>query len=68
MDSQVEFRFSHDIYKDKGILYSSEYLAHRSDAKALFLKSLDIRPNVEVTLDDLMLTPDRAILTLPLRE
>lgn len=68
MKSQVEFRFSHDIYTDSGVIYSPEYIAHRRDAKIAFLKTLDISPHVDVTPDDVILTPDRTILTLPLAE
>jgi hypothetical protein len=68
MKSQIEFRFSHDIYKDRGVLYSPEYISHRTDAKIDFLKSLQISPHIELTPDDVILTPDRAILTLNLEE
>lgn len=68
MQSQLEFTFSHDIYTDTGVLYSAEYINHRHDAKLEFLKHFDITPNVALTPNNLMLTPDRAILTLPLEE
>ena len=68
MKSQVEFRFSEDIYSDIGVLYSAEYISHRRDAKIAFLSALDISPRIDVTPEDLILTPDRAILTLPLKE
>jgi hypothetical protein len=68
MKSQLEFRFSHDVYRDIGTLYSPEYIAHRRDAKIAFLQNLHINPNIDVSPDDLVLTPDRAILTLPLKE
>lgn len=68
MKSRVEFRFSHDIYRDIGSLYSPEYIAHRRDAKIDFLKHFSIIPNIDVSPDDIVFTPDRAILTLPLKE
>ncbi len=68
MKSQVEFRFSHSLYQDQWTLYSPEYIAHRSAAKIDFLKHLDVSPHIDITPDDLILTPDRAILTLPLKE
>ena len=68
MKSQIEFNFSHDIYSDTGVLYSAEYMNHRNDQKLEFLKRFDITPNINLTPDDLMLTPDRAVLTLPLSE
>lgn len=68
MKSQIEFAFSHDIYADSGALYSAEYMNHRNDAKVEFLKRFDITPNISLKTEDLMLTPDHAILTLPLEE
>ena len=68
MKSQVEFRFSYDIYSDIGTLYSPEYISHRHDAKIAFLKALNITPAITINPEDLMLTPERAILTLPLKE
>lgn len=60
MQSRVEFQFSSDIYRDIWDLYSNEYIAHRKDQKTLFLKSLEIYPNVTLTEDNISLTPDRA--------
>jgi hypothetical protein len=68
MKSQIEFTFSHDIYRDTGSLYSPEYIEHRSMQKIEFLKRFDITPNIDIQETDLMLTPDRAVLTLPLHE
>lgn len=68
MKSQVEFRFSDALYQDRGALYSAEYIAHRGAAKVDFLKHLDVSPHLDITPNDLVLTPDRAILTLPLQE
>ncbi len=68
MKSQIEFRFSHDIYSDTGALYSPEYISHRHDAKIAFLKALDITPHTDISTTDLVLTPERAILTLPMKD
>jgi hypothetical protein len=68
MKSQIEFTFSHDIYSDSGTLYSAEYMNHRSNQKIEFMKRFDITPNIGLKPEDLMLTPDRAVLTLPLEE
>ena len=68
MKSQMEFRFSHSLYTDSGTLYSPEYIEHRSLAKIDFLKHLDVSPDISINISDLTLTPDRAILTLPLKE
>jgi alpha-2-macroglobulin len=68
MKSQIEFRFSQDIYSDIGALYSREYIDHRHESKIAFLKSLSITPRIDISPDDVMLTPEQAILTLPLKE
>ena len=68
MQSSVEFRFSHDIYTDSGAIYSPEYLAHRGNIKKEFLSRLHIDPYTQVSIENLTLTPDRAIVTLPLTE
>lgn len=68
MKSQIEFIFSHDIYADSGTLYSAEYINHRYNEKIEFLKKFDITPNLPLKPEDLMLTPDRALITLPLEE
>ena len=68
MKSQIEFRFSRDIYTDTGTLYSPAYIDNRQSAKVEFLKHLDMTPALPITPLDLTLTPDRAILTLPLKE
>lgn len=68
MQSRIEFDFSYPIYEDTGSLYSPAYIANRSNAKIEFLKNLNISPDIAVTPDNLVLTPDHAILTLPLAE
>lgn len=68
MRSRIEFSFSHPLYRDTGALYSPEYIANRHDAKIDFLKHLSISPDIPVTSEDLVLSPDRAILTLTLPE
>ena len=68
MQSQVEFQFSTDIYRDLGELYSKEYMLHRKDQKTLFLKSLDIRPNIALTEENISLSPDRVSIIAPFQE
>ena len=68
MQTRIEFDFSYPIYEDTGALYSPAYISNRNDAKLTFLKSLNISPNIAVTPENLILTPDHAILTLPLIE
>lgn len=60
MQSQVEFRFTEDIYTDSGVLYSPEYMKNRSDAKIAFLKQLEISPEIPLTEANISLTPARA--------
>jgi hypothetical protein len=62
MQSQVEFRFSSDIYADTGSLYSTEYIEHRRREKIEFLKRLDITPSIPLTDANISLTPDRATI------
>lgn len=62
MKSQVEFRFTEDIYSDTGALYSSEYIKNRSDAKIAFLKQLEIVPNIPLTESSITLSPSRATI------
>lgn len=68
MQTRVEFDFSHHLYEDTGALYSPEYIANRKDAKIDFLKHLSVSPDIPLTPENLIFTPDRAILTLPLTE
>lgn len=68
MQTRIEFRFSSPIYADSGALYSPAYIANRHAAKVSFLKHLSVVPDIGVTPENLVLTPDRAILTLPLKE
>lgn len=68
MQSRIEFQFSSDIYRDIGELYSKEYMTHRKDQKTLFLKTLDIRPNIPLTEDNIVLTPSRVSIIAPFQE
>jgi uncharacterized protein YfaS (alpha-2-macroglobulin family) len=68
MQSRIEFRFSSDIYRDIGELYSKEYMVNRKNQKTLFLKSLDISPNIPLTEDNIALTPDRVSIVAPFQE
>lgn len=60
MQSEVEFRFSHDIFADTGALYSEDYIANRLAEKVAFLQKLDITPHVDITPDQVVMTPSRA--------
>jgi uncharacterized protein YfaS (alpha-2-macroglobulin family) len=68
MDSRVDFTFSTDIFLDRGDLYSKEYLSYRKNQKTLFLKSLDIRPNIALTEDNVILSPWKATIVAPFKE
>lgn len=68
MKSQIEFRFSEPIYSDTGTLYSPEYIANRQQAKIHFLKHLNISPDLPILPENLILSPDRAVISLPLEE
>lgn len=62
LQSEVEFRFSHDIFADTGALYSDEYIEHRRLQKLAILKALDISPAVPLTEEQIMLSPDRVTI------
>ncbi len=68
MKTQLEFRFSSPIYSDTGVLYSSEYISNREQAKIDFLKHLDVNSDIKILPEDIVLAPDRATITLPLEE
>ncbi|MBP6981565.1 hypothetical protein KBB25_02220, partial [Candidatus Gracilibacteria bacterium] len=68
MKSQIEFRFSESIYSDTGTLYSHEYITNRQQAKIEFLKHLILSPDIPLLPENLILSPDRAIITLPLED
>ncbi len=68
VQSRIEFTFSSDIFSDKWQLYSKEYILHRKEQKTLFLKSLDIRPSLPITEENITLTPDRANIIAPFQE
>ncbi len=60
MLSRIEFQFSTDIFADSGTLYSNEYIEHRHLEKIEFLKKLSISSGLEITEDNLELSPNRA--------
>lgn len=62
LQTEIEFRFSHDIFADTGALYSDAYVENRHLKKIDILKSLDISPNVTLTDDQIVLTPDKITL------
>lgn len=62
MKSQVEFRFSSDVYTDTGELYSPEYMKNRSEAKIALLKELEITPAIPLTEANISFTPDRVMI------
>ena len=68
MKSQIEFRFSESIYSDTGTLYSHEYISNRQQAKINFLKHLNLSSHIPLLPENLILSPDRAIITLPLED
>ena len=62
MQSRIEMHFATDIFTDTGALYSAEYMRHRSTEKIKFLKHLSITPNINITEDDIELSPNRAVI------
>ena len=62
LQSEVEFRFSHDIFSDTGALYSQEYIDNRQAQKIAFLKLLDISPAIPLTEENIIMTPDKVTL------
>ena len=60
MQSRIEFNFSTDIFADSGTLYSDEYIEHRHREKIEFLKKLSISPDINITEDNLELSPNKA--------
>ncbi len=68
MQSRIEFDFSTDIFADSGTLYSDEYMEHRHREKIDFIKKLSISPGINITEDNLELSPNRAIVYANLAE
>lgn len=68
MESRIDFDFSTNIFQDRGDLYSKEYFSYRKNQKTLFLKSLDIRPNIALTEENIILSPSRASIIAPFKE
>jgi uncharacterized protein YfaS (alpha-2-macroglobulin family) len=68
MKSRIDIWFSENIFTDSGTLYSPEYIEHRKQAKIQFLKSLDIVPNIGLTEENIILTPDHASIVANFEE
>ena len=62
LQSEIEFRFSHDIFADTGTLYSDAYIEQRRLQKIAFLRALDISPAVSITEEQVVFSPDRATI------
>lgn len=59
LQSEIEFRLSHDVFSDTGTLYSDAYIEHRRKQKIEFLKLLDISPMIPLTEENIIMTPDK---------
>lgn len=68
MQTRIEFRFTTDVFMDTGALYSDTYIENRRNEKIEFLKKLSISPGVNITENDLELTPNKAVIYAPLQE
>jgi hypothetical protein len=68
MQSRIEFDFSTDIFADSGTLYSDSYIEHRHKEKVEFLKKLSISAGVNISEDNLELSPNRATIYANLLE
>jgi hypothetical protein len=68
LQSELEFRFSHDIFSDTGTLYSDEYIDNRHREKVEFLKLLDISPHIPLTESNIVMTPDKVTLIAKFEE
>jgi hypothetical protein len=68
MRSRVEFHFATDIFADTGALYSESYIEHRRQEKIDFLKKLSISGDIQISENDIELSPQRAIILANLTE
>ena len=68
MQTRIEYRFTTDIFMDSGALYSDEYMDNRHSEKIEFLKKISISLGINVTENDLELSPNKAIIYAPLLE
>ncbi len=64
--SEVKMDFSLEYFTDKWDENSQEYMNNRIEAKKRLKNLVVIEPKVEFTIDDIYLTPNKAILRLPL--
>ena len=62
MQSRIEFRFSSDIFSDTGALYSNAYIENRQQEKKEFIKKLSISPDINITPENVELTPNKAVV------
>lgn len=65
MQSRIQFDFPNPLFEDIDEINSPEFIAHRGEQKVNLLKRLSITPDIPLTIDNIVLTPDRAILTAP---
>ena len=68
MQSRIEFDFSTDIFADSGTLYSDDYIEHRHREKVEFLKKLSISAGINISEDNLELSPNSVIIYANLLE
>ena len=68
MKSRLEVTFSSPIFTDTGALYSDEYITNRGNEKTKILSALRISPNVNISVDDIALTPNKMSVTGEFRE
>ncbi len=66
MQSRLQFDFSNPLFEDIGSTNSREYITERTKQKELLLKHLSIIPEVPLSIDNIILTPTRTIIALPL--
>jgi len=65
--SNINIDFSMPFFKDIWELASQEYMNNRIDAKKRLIKLLEIKPNVKINIDDIVLYPKKGILKLNLQ-
>jgi len=68
MQTRIEYRFTTDIFMDSGALYSDEYMDNRHSEKIEFLKKISISLGINITENDLELSPNKAVIYVPLLE
>ncbi|MFK7780706.1 MAG: MG2 domain-containing protein, partial [Candidatus Gracilibacteria bacterium] len=65
--SEIKLDFSLDFYTDVGEENSTEYLNNRLGAKKRLKDLIIIKPEIDFSVDDIVLYPKRGILRLPLK-